>query len=72
MTAELGACPVGTYRMSGNLRVSPFRSLNMLIEREDGFDYTGAQFDAWSTRTGFTRTEVVQLAGPGSGAIAYK
>ena len=47
-------------------------SLNMLIELEGGFDYTGAQFDTWCTRAGFTRTEVVPLAGPGSAAIAYK
>ena len=38
-------------------------SLNMLIEMEAGFDYTGAQFDTWSKSAGFTRTEVVPLAG---------
>jgi hypothetical protein len=47
-------------------------SLNMLIEVEGGFDYTGAQFDAWCRDAGFRRTEVVPLAGPGSAAIAYK
>jgi hypothetical protein len=47
-------------------------SLNMLIELEGGFDYTGAQFDTWCTRAGFVRTNVVPLAGPGSAAIAYK
>ncbi len=47
-------------------------SLNMLIELPGGFDYTGAQFDAWAKGAGFARTEVVPLAGPTSAAIAYK
>ena len=49
-------------------------SLNMLIEfgADGGFDYTGAQFDAWSKSVGFTRTEIVPLTGPTSAAIAYK
>jgi precorrin-6B methylase 2 len=47
-------------------------SLNMLIELPGGFDYTGAQFDGWAKAAGFARTEVRQLAGPTSAAIAYK
>jgi len=47
-------------------------SLNMLIELPGGFDYTGAQFDRWARTAGFSRTEVRQLAGPTSAAIAYK
>ncbi len=47
-------------------------SLNMLIETPAGFDYTGAQFDGWCKEAGFSRTEVVPLAGPTSAAIAYK
>lgn len=47
-------------------------SLNMLIESPGGFDYTGAQFDEWCRAAGFTRTEIVALAGPTSAAIAYK
>ena len=47
-------------------------SLNMLIETEAGFDYTGADFNDWCTEAGFSKTEVVPLAGPGSAAIAYK
>jgi hypothetical protein len=47
-------------------------SLNMLIEVPGGFDYTGAQFDAWCQAAGFGRTQVVPLAGPTSAAIAYK
>jgi hypothetical protein len=47
-------------------------SLNMLIELPGGFDYTGAQFDTWCRRAGFSGTEIVPLAGPASAAIAYK
>lgn len=47
-------------------------SLNMLIELPGGFDYTGAQYDAWCTEAGFDRTEIVPLAGPASAAIAYR
>lgn len=49
-------------------------SLNMLIEfgADGGFDYTGAQYDAWCRQAGFTRTEIMPLTGPTSAAIAYK
>ncbi|HZR83936.1 MAG TPA: methyltransferase [Candidatus Binatia bacterium] len=47
-------------------------SLNMLIEFGDAFDYTGADFRAWCTEAGFSRCEVLPLAGPASAAIAYK
>lgn len=47
-------------------------SLNMLLETSEGFDYTGAQFDAWCREAGFRRTEIVPLAGSTSAAIAYK
>jgi hypothetical protein len=49
-------------------------SLNMLIEfgAEGGFDYTGAQYDAWCRKAGFARTEMMPLTGPTSAAIAYK
>ncbi|NML18716.1 methyltransferase [Azohydromonas caseinilytica] len=47
-------------------------SLNMLIEFGDAFDYTGADFAGWAREVGFTRTEVIPLAGPGSAAVAYK
>jgi len=47
-------------------------SLNMLIEFGDAFDYTGADFDRWCKSVGFTRTEVIPLAGPASAGIAYK
>ncbi len=47
-------------------------SLNMIIETGSGFDYTGADFAGWAKEAGFSRTEVLPLAGPASAAIAYK
>ncbi|WP_457651234.1 methyltransferase [Rhodocaloribacter sp.] len=47
-------------------------SLNILIELGDGFDYTGADFRAWGAEAGFTRFEVIPLAGPTFAAVAYK
>ena len=47
-------------------------SLNMLIELGDAFDYTMADFRQWSSEAGFTRFEVIPLAGPTSAAVAYK
>ncbi len=49
-----------------------FISLNMLIETEAGFDFTGADFNEWATEIGFKETKVMPLAGPASAAIAYK
>ena len=47
-------------------------SLNMLIENGDAFDYTPADFDKWTKKAGFKKTEIMPLAGPTSAAIAYK
>lgn len=47
-------------------------SLNMLIELGDAFEYSGADFAGWARSVGFSRTEVIPLAGPGSAAVAYK
>ncbi len=47
-------------------------SLNMLIETPGGADYTASQFEGWCRSAGFSRTEIVPLAGPSSAAIAYK
>jgi hypothetical protein len=47
-------------------------SLNMLIEFRDAFDFTGADFVGWCLEAGFSRIEVLPLAGPASAAIAYK
>jgi hypothetical protein len=47
-------------------------SLNMLIEFGDAFDFTGADFAGWCKEAGFSRCEVLPLAGASSAAIAYK
>jgi precorrin-6B methylase 2 len=47
-------------------------SLNMLIEFGDAFDFTGADFTRGCTEAGFSRTEIIHLAGPASAAVAYK
>jgi hypothetical protein len=47
-------------------------SLNMLIENGDAFDYTMDDFESWAKEAGFSRTELLPLAGPTSAAIAYK
>ena len=47
-------------------------SLNMLIEFGDAFDYSAYDFEKWCREVGFTRFEVIHLAGPSSAAIAYK
>jgi len=47
-------------------------SLNMLIEFGDAFDYSAADFKGWCRQAGFTRFEVIPLAGPSAAAVAYK
>ena len=47
-------------------------SLNMLIEFGDAFDYSGADFRQWCASAGFSRFDVIRLAGPSSAAVAYK
>ena len=47
-------------------------SLNMLIETEEGFDYTHSDFENWTKQAGFKKAEQINLAGSSSAAIAYK
>jgi hypothetical protein len=47
-------------------------SLNMLIEFGDAFDFTGSDFAGWCRDAGFSRTEIIPLAGPASAGVAYK
>ncbi|WP_249138317.1 acetylserotonin O-methyltransferase [Phenylobacterium montanum] len=47
-------------------------SLNMLIETSGGFDYTGADCQAWMRQVGFERTRVEPLVGPDSMVIGFK
>ena len=47
-------------------------SLNMLIETQDGFDYTGADCLSWMADVGFRDTYVEPLAGPDSMVVGIK
>lgn len=47
-------------------------SLNMLIETPGGFDYTGAECQAWMKETGFRETRVESLVGPDSMVVGIK
>lgn len=47
-------------------------SLNMLIETEAGFDYTGADCCGWMRDVGFRETYVEPLAGPDSMVVGIK
>ena len=47
-------------------------SLNMLIETQEGFDYTGADCRSWMADVGFQDTYVEQLAGPDSMVVGIK
>ncbi len=47
-------------------------SLNMLIETPGGFDYTGAECNAWMREAGFKETRVEHLSGPHSMVIGFK
>ncbi|MFV1977101.1 MAG: methyltransferase, partial [Candidatus Scalindua sp.] len=47
-------------------------SLNMLIETLEGFDFTAIDFEGWAKGIGFSKIEVMPLAGPTSAVIAFK
>ena len=47
-------------------------SLNMLIETEAGFDYTGADCSGWMQKVGFRETYVEHLVGPDSMVVGIK
>jgi len=47
-------------------------SLNMLIETNDGFDYTGADCAGWMKEAGFRETRLEHLVGPDSMVIGIK
>ncbi len=47
-------------------------SLNMLIETDGGFDYTGADCVGWMTDAGFRETRVQHLVGPDSMVVGIK
>lgn len=47
-------------------------SLNMLVETEGGFDYTGADCQGWMREAGFRETRVETLAGPDAMVVGIK
>ncbi len=47
-------------------------SLNMLIETDGGFDYTGADCAGWMRDAGFSSTRVEHLVGPDSMVVGVK
>ena len=47
-------------------------SLNMLIETQGGFDYTGSDCSSWMNLIGFSETRVQHLTGPDSMVIGIK
>nr|WP_264514879.1 acetylserotonin O-methyltransferase [Luteolibacter rhizosphaerae] len=47
-------------------------SLNMLIETQGGFDYTGADCIGWMQEAGFTECRVEHLVGPDSMVVGIK
>jgi hypothetical protein len=47
-------------------------SLNMLIETPGGFDYTGAECQAWMREAGFRKTRVEPLSNPDAMVIGIK
>lgn len=47
-------------------------SLNMLIETPGGFDYTGADCQAWMREAGFRSARVEYLIGPDSMVVGIK
>jgi hypothetical protein len=47
-------------------------SVNMLIETQGGFDYTGADCQGWMREAGFRETRVERLVGPDSMVVGIK
>jgi precorrin-6B methylase 2 len=47
-------------------------SLNMLVETPGGYDYTGADCQAWMREAGFRQTRVEHLTGPDSMVVGIK
>lgn len=70
-----GAFVVYDTIIDDDRRVNAFglmMSLNMLIETPGGFDYTGADCQAWMHEAGFSTTRVEPLVGPDSMVIGIR
>ena len=77
VAAELGDAALFAYDpiLDDDRRQNAFgllASLNMLIETKGGFEYTGADCQAWMREAGFSATRVEHLVGPHSMAIGIK
>ena len=47
-------------------------SLNMLIETEEGYDFTASDFEELAKEAGFKSTSLIPMTGPSSAVIAKK
>ena len=72
---EGGALVVYETLIDDDRRTNAFgllMSLNMLVETNGGFDYTGAECTAWMKEVGFREVRVEHLLGPDSMVIGIK
>jgi precorrin-6B methylase 2 len=70
-----GACIVYDAMIDDDRRENAFgllMSLNMLIETDEGFDYTPAQCRQWLADAGFREVRTEHLAGPDSMCVGVK
>ncbi|MBC8107884.1 MAG: methyltransferase [Anaerolineae bacterium] len=70
-----GACIVYDAMIDDDRRENVFgllMSLNMLIETDDGFDYTPAQCNQWLADAGFREIRTEHLTGPDSMCVGVK
>ncbi|TLG79155.1 methyltransferase [Methylocystis sp. B8] len=73
--SEGGALIVYEAMIDNDRRENAFgllMSLNMLIETDGGFDFTGSDCEGWMKDAGFSSTRVEPLNGPNSMAVAFK
>jgi precorrin-6B methylase 2 len=47
-------------------------SINMMIETDEGFDFTAEDFESWANEAGFREISLMPLTGPASAIIAIK
>ena len=47
-------------------------SLNMLIETDQGYDFSLSDFREWASQSGFRKIEAMRLTGPASALVARK
>jgi hypothetical protein len=69
LLSALIICPLGSVTSPQS---AMGLSLNMLIETTGGFDFTGADCQAWMREAGFSQTRVEPLVGADSMVVAIK